>query len=190
MQKLSQLILRLLGWKVAPLPELPDRFVLIGYPHTSNVDFFLAILTRSALAYRFQFVAKDSLFKGPLGSLMRALGGVPVDRSKPNGFIGQVADRFRAAKSSGSPMVIAMMPEGTRSYKPFWRSGFYYMALESKVPVVPAYLDFKTRTIGFGNVIEVSGDVEQDLAQLKAFYKDIEGRFPEKAAPIEFQIRD
>lgn len=187
--RLSRFILRLLGWRIADLPVLPDRFVLIGYPHTSNADFFIAILARAALGFRFNFVAKDSLFWWPLGVFMRALGGIPVDRSNASGFIEQAADLFRVACEQDKPLILAMMPEGTRSYRPYWRSGFYYIAKAASVPIVPGYLDFKTRTLCFGEQVHVTGDLERDLATLAVFYEGVEGRFPEKAGPIAFKPR-
>ncbi|NVK01783.1 MAG: acyltransferase, partial [Oceanospirillaceae bacterium] len=80
-----------------------------------------------------------------------------------------------------------MMPEGTRSYREFWRSGFYYLAGEAGVPLVAGYIDYKTKTLGFGPLTQLSGNPAEDLAQLNEFYADIQGRFPEKAAPVRFR---
>ncbi len=184
---LCKLILKLIGWRIPS--ELPgaDRYVLIGYPHTSNVDFFIAMLAKGALGLRFHFIAKHTLFWWPLGSILRALGGIPVDRRSSNGFIGQLVQRFEKAKESGEPLVVGMMPEGTRSYREFWRSGFYYLAGEAGVPLVAGYIDYKTKTLGWGPLTQLSGNPEEDLAQLNEFYADIQGKFPEKAAPIRFR---
>jgi 1-acyl-sn-glycerol-3-phosphate acyltransferase len=184
---LCKLILKLIGWRIPS--ELPgaDRYVLIGYPHTSNVDFFIAMLAKGALGLKFHFVAKHTLFWWPLSSILRALGGIPVDRRSSNGFIGQLVQRFEKARESNEPLVVGMMPEGTRSYREFWRSGFYYLAGEAGVPLVAGYIDYKTKTLGWGPLTQLSGNPEQDLAQLNEFYAVIQGKFPEKAAPIRFR---
>ena len=184
---LCRLILKLIGWRIPAELPAADRYVLIGYPHTSNVDFFIAMLAKGALGLKFHFVAKHTLFWWPLSSILRALGGIPVDRRSSNGFIGQLVQRFEQAKESNKPLVVGMMPEGTRSYREFWRSGFYYLAGEAGVPLVAGYIDYKTRTLGWGPLTHLSGNPEQDLAQLNEFYADIQGKFPEKAAPIRFR---
>ena len=184
---LCRLILKLIGWRVPAELPAADRYVLIGYPHTSNVDFFIAMLAKGALGLKFHFVAKHTLFWWPLSSILRALGGIPVDRRSSNGFIGQLVQRFEQAKEKNEPLVVGMMPEGTRSYREFWRSGFYYLAGEAGVPLVAGYIDYKTKTLGWGPLTHLSGNPEQDLAQLNEFYADIQGKFPEKAAPIRFR---
>jgi len=184
---LCKLILKLIGWRVPDSLPAAERYVLIGYPHTSNMDFFIAMLAKGALGLRFHFVAKHTLFWWPLSAILRGLGGMPVDRRSSNGFIGQLVQRFEEAKSRQEPFVIGMMPEGTRSYREFWRSGFYYLAGEAGVPLVAGYIDYKTKTLGFGPLTQLSGNPAEDLAQLNEFYADIQGRFPEKAAPIRFR---
>ena len=184
---LCKLILKLIGWRIPAQLPAADRYVLIGYPHTSNVDFFIAMLAKGASGLKFHFVAKHTLFWWPLSSILRVLGGIPVDRRSSNGFIGQLVQRFEQAKEKNEPLVVGMMPEGTRSYREFWRSGFYYLAGEAGVPLVAGYIDYKTKTLGWGPLTQLSGNPEQDLAQLSEFYADIQGKFPEKAAPIRFR---
>jgi len=184
---LCKLILRLIGWRVpAELPKA-DRYVLIGYPHTSNMDFFIAMLAKGALGLSFRFVAKHTLFWWPLSTILRGLGGIPVDRRTSTGFIGQLVQMFEQAKERDESLVVGMMPEGTRAYRDFWRSGFYYLAGEAGVPLVAGWIDYKTKTLGFGELMQLSGNPEQDLARLEQHYAHIQGRFPEKAAPIRFR---
>lgn len=184
---LCKLILKLIGWRIPSELPAAERYVLIGYPHTSNIDFFIAMLAKGALGLKFHFVAKHTLFWWPLSSILRALGGIPVDRRSSNGFIGQLVERFNTAKANKQPLVVGMMPEGTRSYREFWRSGFYYLASEAGVPLVAGYIDYRTKTLGWGPLTQLSGNPEADLAQLNEFYADIQGKFPEKAAPIRFR---
>lgn len=184
---LCKMLLKLIGWRIStPAPNC-DRYVLIGFPHTSNIDFCIAMLAKGALGYKFRFVAKHTLFWWPLSAILRGLGGMPVDRRKSTGFIGQLVEHYEAAKANNEPFVIAMMPEGTRSYRDFWRSGFYYLAGEAGVPLVAGWLDYKTKTLGFSELIALSGKPEDDLEQLKKVYAGVEGLYPDKVAPICFR---
>ncbi len=189
LQRLCRFILKLAGWHIDIRLPKEKRYVLIGYPHTSNQDFMLAMLVKGALGVRFRFVAKHTLFWWPLGVLMRALGGIAVDRRVSTGFITQLVALYQQAKSSDAECIIGMMPEGTRSYRSEWKSGFYYLAVQADVPVVPAYLDFSTKTIGLGDPIYLSGEVESDLQQFHNFYSKVRGRYHHRAAPIKFKSR-
>ena len=159
-------LLRLLGWRLeAGLPDLP-KFVVIAAPHSSNWDFPIGIGAAFALRLDFNFVGKSELFRGPLGPLMRALGGLPVDRHHPEGFVAQLVALFAARET----LVLAMAPEGTRKPVTRWKSGFYRVALGAGVPIVPAYFDNGRRRIGFGPPLQPSGDAERDIAELRNYY--------------------
>lgn len=181
---LCRVILRLSGWQidVTQRPSVP-RYVLIGYPHTSNWDFILAMLLKGALGFRFNWMAKHTLFRWPLGPLMRALGGIGVDRSKSSGFINALADEY----SRHDELVIVITPEGTRTHRPYWKSGFYHLALAAKVPLVLGYIDAPSKRIGFGPTLVLTGNAEQDLATIRAFYADKLGIHPQDAGTIQFR---
>ena len=178
---LSRLLLRLGGWRLEPAhPPALEKYLVVFYPHTSNWDFVLGILAARALRLHLSFLAKHSLFAGPLGPLFRALGGHPVHRDSRSNMVSQVA----ALVASRERIVLALAPEGTRSRAEHWRSGFYYMAREAHLPVVPAYLDTRSRTLGLGPPVYLTGDVEADMAVLRAFYADKQGLRPALASPI------
>lgn len=182
--KLCIWLLSLAGWSLdTRLQPTEKRYVLIGYPHTSNWDFILAMLAKGALQLRFHFVAKHSLFKGPLGPLMRALGGISIDRDHSSGFTAALADKVR----QHDEIILGMMPEGTRSHRPYWRSGFYHLARAAEIPIVMAYIDGKNRRIGFGPTLYPSSNQAADLAKLCDFYSNIAGIRPEKAGTIAFK---
>jgi len=165
-------LLRLLGWRLeAGLPDLP-KFVVIAAPHSSNWDFLVGIGAAFALRLDFNFVGKAELFRGPLGLLMRALGGLPVDRYRPEGFVSQLVGLFAAREK----MVLAMAPEGTRKPVARWKSGFHRVALAAGVPIVPAYFDNGRRRVGFGPPCYPSEDAEADIAALREYY----ARFPRR----------
>jgi len=178
-------ILRLFGWRVdfEGLPALQG--VVMVYPHTSNWDFPVAVLAKWAIGIPVKFWGKDSLFKPPvIGSWMRWIGGVPVDRKSSKGMVGDTAAQIAGARGKGEFFWLAVAPEGTRSLTPGWRSGAYRVALEAKVPVGLVALDFGVKTIRFNQFIELSGDVQADFALFTQVLAGAKGRRHELAAPI------
>ena len=168
MQRFCRWLARKLGWTlVDDIPPI-KRYVLIGYPHTSNWDFMLAMLFKFAVGFHFNWVAKHTLFFWPLGVLMRALGGIGVDRARTKGFIGALAQAYQ----ENDEMVLVITPEGTRSKTDHWRSGFYHLARSAEVPIVLGFVCRKTKRIGLGPVVELSGDEAADMDKIRKFYAD------------------
>ncbi|MEH6626993.1 MAG: lysophospholipid acyltransferase family protein [Motiliproteus sp.] len=181
--KLCRLILKLAGWQLDESLPKAHRYVLIAYPHTSNWDFILAMLFKGAMGLKFRWLAKDNLFWWPLGILMRALGGIPVNRRISTGFIEQLTELYQ----SNPDLVIVVTPEGTRRHRDYWKSGFYHLAKAAELPLVLGYIDFPSKRLGLGPTLEISGDVDADLSNISQFYADKIGRFPEKAGSIRFR---
>lgn len=179
-QRAARWILALLGWSVeARLPPAP-RYVVIGAPHTTNWDLPLALLAMPAMGFRGRWVAKHTIFRGPLGPLMRSLGGIPVDRRKRQNFVEQVADRMLEEEE----FVLVIAPEGTRSWTGRWKTGFYYIALGAEVPIALGYADYPRKRVGVGGWFMPSGDLEADMDRIREFYADKEGKRPEKKSAI------
>jgi 1-acyl-sn-glycerol-3-phosphate acyltransferase len=176
-----------LGWRV-DFDGLPGRQgVIVVYPHTSNWDFLLGLLCKWAIGLPLRFWGKDSLFKLPLVSWwMRRVGGLPIDRSAPHGVVAQMARCLQEAREKDEFLWVALSPEGTRAYRPGWRSGFYHLALGARVPLGLAYIDYATRRIGFQRFIELSADREADIAYIRHALQSRVGRHPAQASPIEF----
>ena len=182
---LERLIRRLLiywfdrgGWTISgTLP--PDRkFVIMGACHTSNWDFLVFLGAVHAIGRKVHFIGKHSLFRWPLGSFMRALGGVPVDRSAPQDLVSQVVAEFDAHDE----FILVVAPEGTRSRTTDWKTGFYQIALKAGVPILAAGPDFPTRRGVFGPVIHPTGNYAEDMKPAFAFFRTITPRHPERAA--------
>jgi predicted aminopeptidase len=148
-------------------------------PHTSNWDFVVAVLGRPLLGLEAcRFLAKKSLFQGPFGRFFYWLGGTPVDRSRNMNLVDQVVEKFDQHET----FAIAVTPEGTRSYIPTWKTGFYYIALKARVPIVFGYLDFQRRVVGVGEKIYTPvGELEKDLPEIMGFYREIIPRYPENS---------
>lgn len=162
--------------------KFEKKGVLIFAPHTSNWDFIIGRITLKKLGIRSKFLIKSSLFFPPLGWFLKALGGLPVDRSKKNNLIDQVVDIFKSKEQ----VFIVFTPEGTRSRADKWKTGFYYAALKAQVPIYLTYADYKTKDSGFMSVFYPTGDVEKDLTEIRSKYFGINGRHPEKGVfPLE-----
>lgn len=186
LKKLSSLILRILGWKVqAQLPEL-KKYVLIGAPHTSNWDFVFTMLGLTSIGLRFNWVMKHSLFFWPLGSFFRAIGGIPVDRTRGTAFLKRIIELFHEREE----LVLAISPEGTRGRTEYWKTGFYMLALKAQVPVVMGAIDYAEKEITVGRILHPSGDIVQDMELIAKFYRDKTGRHPELQGPVTLKTKE
>lgn len=177
MKRISTFILnRILGWKVEnSFPKEPKKYIIIAAPHTSWIDFPIAILARMSVGTMVHFIGKGSLFKFPFGYFFRALGGTPVDRTKSNKLVDAVINLF----NSKEEFRLALSPEGTRKKVAHWKTGFYYIAKGAKVPVVMATLDFENKKLKISEPYYITGDLEKDFEHFNLFYKNVKGRNPE-----------
>jgi 1-acyl-sn-glycerol-3-phosphate acyltransferase len=176
MKILAKIILWLTGWQVAGAIPPERKFVVILAPHTSGSDFIYAMCARFVFDVRFSFLAKEELFRPPFGFIFRRLGGIAIDRSAKHNFVEQAVSIF----SSKDDFILALSPEGTREYVPKWKTGFYYIALYAKVPVVLAYLNFEKKVVGIGPTFYPTGNCEKDIETIKDFYRPIKGKYPDK----------
>ncbi len=179
MKWICQLYLKLIGWKIGSrLDPSITKCVLVAAPHTSNYDYPICLATLLACGVRVRFLGKDSLFKFPLGVLMRASGGIPVDRSKHNNMVDAMIHMFQQNEE-----LILMIPvEGTRSYVKEWKSGFYHTAMGAKVPIAMGYLDYGKKVAGFGDLFYPTGDYQEDLVEMQNFYRNFTAKHPEKSS--------
>ncbi len=183
MSKLAYWILKLLGWNCqGEVPEL-DKCIVIVAPHTSNWDFVLGILTKVAMDLKLSYFGKASLFNWYSAWFFRFFGGIPVKRNTKENIVSQAVNSF----SKTNRMWLALSPEGTRSLKDYWRSGFYHIAIKAQVPLLLVYIDAPSRTIGLGPVVELTGDIDKDMDKLALFYKDKIGICPEKTTPVRIK---
>ncbi|MBW7862647.1 MAG: 1-acyl-sn-glycerol-3-phosphate acyltransferase [Rhodocyclaceae bacterium] len=182
-RRLCSLLLRLLGWQIVLAPPPSSKTVIIGYPHTSNWDFPLAMLWRFATGFPMQWVAKKEMFQNPLGGLFLRWGGIPLDRSRPEGFIEQIC----AEVDRREIFHLVIAPEGTRKRTDHWKSGFYRIATTARVPLGLGFLDYGKKQLGIGEWIVLSGEREADLERIRAFYADKRGYRPEQAGSICFK---
>jgi 1-acyl-sn-glycerol-3-phosphate acyltransferase len=181
-RRLCAWLLRLSGWSVEIHLPLAPKCVIVVYPHTSNWDFVVGVLAYLSVSWPLRWCGKDTLFRRPFGALMRALGGIPVNRREHTGFVGQMKREFERADS----LHLAITPEGTRARTDHWKSGFYHLALAAGVPVGLGYIDYSRKRVGIDNFFQLSGDEETDLARFRAYYADKRGHNPAKQGDIRF----
>jgi 1-acyl-sn-glycerol-3-phosphate acyltransferase len=168
---LGAALLRALGWRIeGAIPDLP-RFVVIVAPHTSNWDFVVGAAAMFALDLDLSFLGKHTLFRWPLGALMRAMGGIPVDRASSHGVVASAIEAFGARPR----LVLAIAPEGTRKRVERFRSGFLHIARGARVPVLLATIDGEARCIRLGPLVEATGDADAALARIERHYRDVRG---------------
>ena len=183
----SRLSLRALGWEVSERPS-PKKFVGIAYPHSSNLDGVMMVMMASQMGLTMSWMVKDAVNQPVLGSIVKAVGGVFIDRSKANGVVDQMIEEFNSRDS----LALMVPPEGTRSRRDYWKSGFYHIAVGAGVPICPAYLDFGKKRGGFGPPIMPTGNVKTDMDAIRAFYEpmDAKGYHDDLVGPIRLREED
>ena len=172
---LSTTIFRVLGWKITgDMPDLP-KFVLIAAPHTSGWDVPIMLMAAYHFKIKLNWFGKDATFRWPLGILTRRLGGIPIDRHKRENKVASMVAQIQAADQ----FAFALSPEGTR-YKSEWKTGFYYIAHQAGIPLVCSYIDFGKKMTGIGPIITTTGDIEADMEHIRAFYRDVTPKHPDR----------
>lgn len=166
--------LKLAGWKVeGALPPEARKCVLIAAPHTSNWDLPYTLMVSFVLRMDVYWMGKQSIFKPPFSNTMQWLGGIAVNREQSNNLVAASAQAI--VKADGMVQLI-VPPEGTRSKATYWKTGFYYIALGAKVPIVMAYMDYAQKRAGLGPLFYPSGDIDKDMVEIKAFYAQFKGK--------------
>ncbi len=182
LNKIAKLIVGISGWDiVGEVPSL-DKAVYIAAPHTSNWDGFWLIVGKTALNLDASFLVKQTLFWWPLGPILSGLGAIPIDRSRGAGIVEQLIEMF----TDNDRLNLALAPEGTRQWTPYWKTGFYRIAVEAGVPIVLGFIDYGSKKMGIGGTFVPSGDQEKDLLFLQNFYAPYAPCHPEKMGPIAF----
>jgi 1-acyl-sn-glycerol-3-phosphate acyltransferase len=179
--RLASFVLRAAGWESVIAPPPGPKFVAAAAPHTSNLDFWPALLWRWATRIPVHWVGKKELFQFPLGLFMRAVGGLPVNRQKAGG---NFVDAVVALIHSQKEIVLVVAPEGTRKRGQYWKTGFYHMALEAGVPIGIVVLDWQHKRVGIIGYLNPTGDIHADFAVIREMLKDVRGRVPAFETPI------
>ncbi len=173
-------------WKLVTEPAPTRPTLLIGAPHNSNWDFVLMLAIAWKLGVDFRWLGKKSLFAGWRGPIMRALGGIPVDRADASRVVDEIVARIRA----GEVFSLVVTPDGTRGGNTRWKSGFYRIARDTEMPVTLGYVDRTTMTTGLGPTLSLTGDIPADMDRIRAFYADKAGFHPERRVEPRLSAED
>jgi len=173
----------MMGWKmVGEVPTGVKKAVLVCAPHTSNWDFPFALAAFNSVDLKLNYFIKKSWFFFPMNLFFKATGGVPVDRSKNHG----VVEAMILTLKESEEMIVAVPAEGTRSWVPKWKTGFYHIAMGANVSLVMGFVDYKKKEVGFGPLFELRGDFEKDMIKIQGFFKGKTPKYPEKYNPKIF----
>ncbi|PHQ30373.1 1-acyl-sn-glycerol-3-phosphate acyltransferase [Leeuwenhoekiella nanhaiensis] len=178
MKFIAKTIYRLLGWKiVGRFPKEVQKMVVIAAPHTSWHDFYMGLLFRSIIDVKVNFLGKKELFRPPFGWYFKKVGGTPLDRTPGQNKVTYIASLFKERET----FRLALSPEGTRKKVTEWKTGFYFIALEAGVPILPVTMDFGQKQHHIGDLFYPTGNLEADLKTLRQFFDGVVGKVPENS---------
>ena len=174
---LAKFFFWLIGWKViGAIPKDIKKCVIIVAPHTCNFDFVLGRISCWYLKIKANYLIKEEAFKFPFGFLLKALGGLPVNRLKGSTIVSQVVKHINESENIN----IVITPEGTRKKVEKWKKGYYFIASAANIPIALGYIDYSKKQGGIGPIIYPTGNYEKDYALIRDFYIKIKGRHPER----------
>lgn len=176
LQRICRWILyRRMGWKTVITVDHPTKYIICLAPHTSNWDFIMGQLYATAEKINANFLMKKEWFFWPLGSLFRHIGGIPVNRGKHT----SMTDYLSQVAIERSTFKLCITPEGTRSLNPDWKKGFYYIAYKARIPILLYALDYERKEIRCTKRLDPSGNIDDDMREIKCYFKDVKGKKPE-----------
>ena len=168
-KNICKIIFRVFKWKILGKFSKVPKYIIAVAPHTSFYDFFIGILVRNIINEKINFIGKKELF-GPLtGWFFRALGGVPVDRNSKKDTVSSIVEIFNKRKK----FKLAIAPEGTRKKVKKWKTGFYYIALKAKIPILPVAFDYNNKNVIVHSLFYPTGNIEEDFKNLYKKYKNV-----------------
>lgn len=170
-RSLGRAYLRLAGWRIEGIFPADPKYVVIVAPHTSNWDFPLGVAVVFAVELRVSWLGKHSMFRRPFKKCLRWLGGIPVNRSASHGVVGECVRAFETAPA----LMLALAPEGTRKGVSQWKSGFYRIASQAGVPIMPVGFDYRQHVVRLMPLFQPSGNLEQDLPRIQAMFNHVHG---------------
>ena len=176
-------LLKNMGWKFeGSFEPRPPKFIVIVAPHTTNLDFVIGVMARSALKLtKTKYLGKSQLFRFPHGFIFRALGGYPVDRTRHNNLVDAVVALF----DSKQEFSIALAPEGTRAKVDRIKTGFYYIARKANLPIFLVGFDYSRKTIVINGPMFATNNAKDDFKNIISFFSKIRGKYPELGVTME-----
>ncbi len=179
-RRIYNLILNnIFGWEIKGnltlSKEKIKKAILIAAPHTHWLDLFLGILIRGSIGFKSNFIAKKELFFFPFNILLKLIGGVPVNRSKKNNTVNEIANIF----NNKNEFRISLAPEGTRQKVSKFKTGFYYIAKEANVPIIMITMDYSNKQSVISDPFYPKDNFKNDMNFIESFFDGIEGKIKE-----------
>lgn len=173
---------KIMGWRIkGDFDPTIKKAVIIVVPHTSWHDFYLGLFTRRLTRTQINYIAKKELFKWPFGWYFKWTGGEKLDRTPGQNKVEAIAEIFR----NKDEFRLALAPEGTRKKVSEWKTGFYYIAMAAKVPIICIPFDYKRKTITINEAFYPTGNIESDLKTLRIYFKGVLGKKSENSFDID-----
>ena len=169
------LLYKRMGWTAEVTEAHPDKFIICLAPHTSNWDFLIGQLYSKSTGMKSNFLMKKEWFFWPFGPIFRRMGGIPVWRSKHTSMTDSLAETAQKL----SVFHLCITPEGTRKLNPEWKRGFYYIAQKANIPILLYGVDYEKKLIRCNKTIVPNGDIDSQTKEIKEYFKDFKGRYPE-----------
>ncbi len=182
--RLSQMIFRLIGWKnTGSNPKHLDKYMVVVVPHTSNWDFPLGLLARSAWNLDIKYVGKKEMFRWPLGGLMKWLGGYPVDRSKATNFVSAVVKLIKEKDK----FALCIAPEGTRKKVNKLKRGFYFMAKGAQIPMILVKFDYENKEVNWSEPFYPTDDEDADMQYIYDHFRGVKGKIAANSFDVKYR---
>ncbi|MDG2448048.1 MAG: 1-acyl-sn-glycerol-3-phosphate acyltransferase [Saprospiraceae bacterium] len=174
---IAKLILKIAGWKAEtpPLEGEADRCVILAVPHTSNWDYLYALSFGFALDLDFKVAIKHFWTVFPFGLIIKPLGGLGIKRGKERNKAMSQMDMMADLFKTNEKLALVIAPEGTRKLRKKWKSGFYHVAHNAEVPLLPVYMDYLQKRVIFGPLIDSSGTRDEVMQKVTDYYSSIDG---------------
>ena len=167
---LSKFILnKIIGWRVIGYLPKNEKYIIAVVPHSSYFDLIIAVLIRTYSGLKIKFIGKKELFNPITSYLFKFLGGIPVDRTKKSNIVDEVVELFELGKIK----ILAIAPEGTRKRVEKWKTGFYYIALKAKLPILMVSFDYIRKEVKINDKFYPSGDIDKDFIELEKKVNDV-----------------
>jgi 1-acyl-sn-glycerol-3-phosphate acyltransferase len=176
---LARLILALLGWSVEGEDPHIKKAVCVIAPHTSHWDWFYLLMAGFVFQRRFRYLVSHLEYHQPLKKLpLKITGGIPLN---PNKSMVKTAVEYL---NEADDLLLVISPEGRLAKTDYWHTGFYYMAKEANVPLIPVALDYQKKRVTVGQVVSISGDIENDVRLLGENYINVSGKHPDQFGEV------
>ena len=176
---ISLIIFRIIGWKIVGDTNYPDKCMVIAAPHTSNWDFLIGRCSAYINDIKPKYLIKSELFLPIIGSILKWDGGIPVYRKSKNNVVDQLTEKY----NNSDKFILGITPEGTRKRVEKWKSGFYHIAVKSRIPILLIKMDYENKEIGLICEFMPSGNFEEDMLFIQEKYKNIRGKIIENYNP-------